>query len=150
MHVPIIRLADIKDIDRLTEIIKKYREFYGVLPADTLPIRNFIGERIAKSESKIFIAVNEKTNTIVGFVQLYPSFSTVSLKPQWMLNDFYVEEAERKKGVGAMLMNAVVAHFSGKAKGFILVTAKTNEEAKRFYTKHGWKTDVYDFYTYTY
>jgi len=150
MNNSLIRLATENDIEQLAQIIKQYRKFYGVTSQDILSIKEFISERIAKSESKIFIAVDESTNIIVGFIQLYPSFSTVSLKPQWILNDFYVQESVRRKGVGTSLMNAVIEHFKDKAKGFILVTDKSNAIAKQFYNRNGWKTDVYDFYTYSY
>ena len=77
-------------------------------------------------------------------------FSTTSLQRQWLLNDFYVDEAERNKGVGSELMKAVKEHFRGIAKGFIVVAAKTNTGAKRSYDRHGWKTSEYDFYAYFY
>ena len=95
-------------------------------------------------------AVREATQAIVGFVQLYPVFSTVSLQKQWLLNDFFVDQNERNAGVGSLLMEATKIHFCGKAKGFILVAEKTNAGAKRFYDRHGWKTDHFDFYCYFY
>jgi len=45
-------------------------------------------------------------------------------------------------------MEAVKKHFYGEAKGLILVAEKTNTGAKRFYMKHGWKTDHFDFFWY--
>ncbi|MDR2941295.1 MAG: GNAT family N-acetyltransferase, partial [Treponema sp.] len=132
----------------IAEIVKKYREFYKVATQDINEIKNFMHERLLNSDSKIFIAINENTGNLIGFIQLYPLFSTVSLRKQWMLNDFYVLEAERKKGIGTMLINTVFEYFKDKAKGCILVTDKTNIVAKEFYTKLGWKTDTYDFYTY--
>lgn len=143
------RLAVKDDLDQLTEILIKYREFYGVTSRASVQVKNFLRERIEKGDSKIFIASEESENRITGFIQLYPSFSTVALKPQWILNDFYVLEEERKKGIGSLLMNAVKEYFKDSAKGFILVTEKSNLAAKQFYSKHGWNTGVYDFYTYS-
>lgn len=150
MKQSFIRLAGENDIEELSGIIKKYRAFYGIVAQDIVQIKEFVTARIINAESKIFIAVNEKTNSITGFMQFYPVFSTVALKPQWLLNDLYVEEAERRKGIATALLNTAVEYFKDKAKGFILVTAKTNAEAKCFYDKHGWETDMYDFYTYTF
>ncbi len=144
-----VKFAASKDnIEEIAELVKKYREFYKVSAQDINEIKNFIHERLSNLDSKIFVARNEDTGNLIGFIQLYPLFSTVSLKRQWMLNDFYVLETERKKGVGTMLMNAVFEYFKDKAKGCILVTDKTNTTAKEFYNKLGWKTDTYDFYTY--
>jgi predicted N-acetyltransferase YhbS len=143
-----IKQAVESDIEILAEIVKRYRDFQGVSSQDMQAIIAFIRERITKSESTVLIAVNESTHSIVGFVQLYPVFSTVSLQRQWLLNDFYVDEGVRNSGIGSALMDAVKKHFDGKAKGLILVAEKTNTGAKRFYAKHGWKTDRFDFYWY--
>lgn len=145
-----IRQATEIDIIPVSEIVKKYRGFYGITAQDIQEIQAFVRERLIQSESVIIIAVNDETNSVVGFVQLYPVFSTVSLQRQWLLNDFYVESEERGKGIGSALMETVKEHFRNKAKGFILVTEKTNAGAKRFYDRHGWKTDHFDFYCYFY
>jgi len=145
-----IRQAIESDIDSLAEIVKKYRDFQGVVSQDIEEIKAFIRERIVKSESCIFVAISNATGAIIGFIQLYPVFSTVSLKRQWLLNDFFVAEEARNSGVGSALMEAVIEYFRGNAKGFILITEKTNAGAKRFYDRYGWKTDHFDFYTYFY
>lgn len=41
-------------------------------------------------ESIVFMAFDD--NEAIGFVHLYPSFSSVSMKQTWVLNDFYVKE----------------------------------------------------------
>ena len=60
--------------------------------------REFLKDRLINKESVVFIAF-EKNNPI-GFVQLYPSFSSVSMERLWVLNDLYVKEIARKKGFG--------------------------------------------------
>ena len=146
----IIRQAVESDIDALAEIVKKYRDFQGVALQDRQEIKAFLCARIKNSESVILIALHEPSTTILGFVQLYPVFSTVSLKRQWLLNDFFVDEEARNSGIGSLLMEAVKTYFRGRGKGFILITEKTNTGAKRFYAKHGWQTDHFDFYCYFY
>lgn len=143
-----IREADINDLTQVVKIVMKYREFYGVDVQDEAAVTQFIKARMENEQSKIFIA--EEEGEVVGFIQLYPSYSTVSLKPQWVLNDFYVLPDYRKKGCGGQLMDFVKDYFSDKAKGFILVTDKTNSTAKAFYEKNGWETGEYDFYTFFY
>ena len=41
---------------------------------------------------------------MVGFVNLYPVFSSVNLTRQWILNDLFVVPEARKLGVGRVLM----------------------------------------------
>lgn len=143
-----VRLADMKDIEDVASVLIEYRNFYGVEVQDRAEVEAFIRERMENEQSKIFVAQEE--DSIIGFIQLYPSFSTVSLKHQWVLNDLYVKQDYRKKGYGTELMMAVKDYFRGKAKGLILITEKNNSTAKAFYNKNGWETGIYDFYTFFY
>ncbi|MBP1556757.1 MAG: GNAT family N-acetyltransferase [Oscillospiraceae bacterium] len=146
--IKMVREADINDLTQVIKIVMKYREFYGVNEQDKAAVTQFIKARMENEQSKIFIA--EEAGEVVGFIQLYPSYSTVSLKPQWILNDFFVDPVCREKGCGRKLMDFVKDYFSDKAKGFILVTDKTNHTANSFYDKNGWETGEYDFYTFFY
>ena len=47
-------------------------------------------------------------NNPIGFVQLYPSFSSVSMKRTWVLNDLYVKESVRGKGFGEKLIKKAI------------------------------------------
>lgn len=143
------REASQADLDSVVSIVMDYRKFYGVESQNESEVRAFIKARMENNQSKIFIAQDENKKT-VGFIQLYPSYSTVSLRPQWILNDFFVALDHRKKGYGQALMQSVKKYFSETAKGFILVTDKTNSTAKKFYEKNGWQTGEYDFYTFYY
>jgi hypothetical protein len=44
-----------------------------------------------KNDSTIFLA--EERGYPLGFTQLYPSFSSVSMKRVWILNDLFAEES---------------------------------------------------------
>lgn len=125
----------------------EYRDFYGVKNQNTEEVKQFIKTRLENNQSKIFIAA-DTSDKVIGFIQLYPSYSTVSLKPQWILNDFFVEGDYRNKGYGTALMSYVKEYFSDKAKGFILLTGKSNLTAKSFYDNNGWDTGEYDLYTF--
>ncbi len=144
-----VKVATLEEINEIVNLVMQYRTFYGVDQQDRNEVEQFIRERISNNQSRIFIALDENGKGL-GFIQLYPSYSTVSLKPQWVLNDLYVVEESRKQGIATELMKAVKEHFIDTAKGFILVTDKDNYIAKKFYDKNGWKTDEYDFYTYYY
>jgi hypothetical protein len=56
-----------------------YRQFYGK-PSDLALASRFIEQRLASGDSVIFLAYTEKVQVrnAVGFMQLYPSFSSVS------------------------------------------------------------------------
>ncbi|MFT5116936.1 MAG: ribosomal protein S18 acetylase RimI-like enzyme, partial [Kiritimatiellia bacterium] len=109
--------------------------------------KEFLAERIHAADSIIFYALNEN-KAYVGFVQLYPSFSSVSAKKIWILNDLFVSEAARKLGVATALLNYAKA-FSVRAhaKGLALATEKTNSQAQALYQSLGYERDN-EFYHY--
>lgn len=144
-----VREAFIEDLPEIVKIVMKYRDFYGIKDQNESVVEEFVRNRLENNQSKIFIATLD-SDRVIGFIQLYPSYSTVSLKPQWILNDFFVDTDFRNKGYGTSLMSYVKDYFSNRAKGFILVTDKDNFTAKSFYEHNGWNTGEYDFYTFFY
>ena len=87
VDVRIVR-AERDDLDDLVPLFDGYRQFYGQR-SDLAAARAFLRERIERDESVIYLAYTEPGEA-AGFTQLYPSFSSVSLKPLWILNDLYV------------------------------------------------------------
>jgi GNAT superfamily N-acetyltransferase len=78
----------------------------------------------------------------VGFMQLYPSFSSVSLKRLWILNDLFVRSSARRGGVGRALLERARQHaLETGAKGLILNTAVTNTPAQTLYETCGWERE---------
>ena len=98
-----VRLAHMDDLNEVTRLFDRYRIFYGQV-SDIDAARKFIQMRFQQGDSTILIALDEVRG--VGFTQLYPSFSSVSMKRVWILNDLFVEETARRQGVGAQLMEA--------------------------------------------
>jgi ribosomal protein S18 acetylase RimI-like enzyme len=140
-----IRQATSDDLDRLVPLFDGYRQFYGQ-PSDLSAARAFLLERFKGSESVIFIATRD--NDAVGFTQLYPSFSSISLTRIYVLSDLFVARQTRKQGVGRQLLDAAAdfGRFVG-ASQLTLETAKTNSAAQALYEAHGWIRDN-EFYVY--
>ena len=83
----------------------------------------------------------------MGFTQLYPTFSSVSMQRFYILNDLYVLPTLRGQGIGESLLNA--AKDLAKAnnwKGLALETAVDNP-AQKLYERLGWERSD-DFYHY--
>jgi len=102
MAVTIIR-AQPEHISLLAHLLDAYRVFYKQ-DSDKKAATQFLKERFQKKESVLFLSL--EGNEPTGFVQLYPSFSTVSLQAVLILNDLYVDKAHRKKGIGEALLRA--------------------------------------------
>ena len=78
----------------------------------------------------------------LGFTQLYPSFSSVSTKRLWILNDLFVSDEARRFGVARALMEkARIFAIETDAKGLILETALDNEPAQALYESLGYTRD---------
>ncbi len=141
------RQAVLADIDLVVPLFDGYRQFYGQ-GSNAGGARQFLLERFEHGESVIFLAFDGAEP--VGFTQLYPSFSSVSMGRIFILNDLFVSETGRRKGVGARLLAAASAY--ARTLGAIrlgLSTACTNTTAQALYEAQGWVRDDDFFYTYT-
>ena len=142
--VRIVR-ATAQDVERISPLFDAYRQFYKQKP-DLARARAFIGERLKRDESVIFLALAGEE--AVGFVQLYPCFSSTAMKGMWILNDlFVVLEARRGGAARALMERARQWAIETKADGLWLETAVDNHPAQRLYESLGWKRDN-DFYRY--
>jgi GNAT superfamily N-acetyltransferase len=135
MKMKIIQCG-IEQLELAAPLFNAYRKFYGQ-PSDLESAGRFLQERVRKNESVIFLAMREKKAT--GFVQLYPSFSSVSLLRLWILNDLFVAEEARKQGVASALMErATLLARETASKGIILETGIENQTAQSLYEKLGY------------
>jgi GNAT superfamily N-acetyltransferase len=107
VDVTIVR-AERKDLENVIPLFDEYREFYEA-DSDHAAARAFLTERMDRGESVIFLAY-AKRREAVGFTQLYPSFSSVSLKRLWILNDLFVRSDARRSGVARALLNRARQH----------------------------------------
>ncbi len=132
--------AELDDLDALVPLFDGYRRFYEQ-PSDVAGARAFLGERIKRNESVIFLAVAD--GTIVGFTQLYPLFFSVSMERLWLLNDLFVAADARKTGAGRALLARAERHARETgAKGLTLTTGNANLTAQRLYESCGWTRDT--------
>ena len=127
-------------LDQLAPLFDGYRAFYRQAP-DIEGARRFVSARLTRGDSKVFLALDDE-GTALGFVQMFPSFSSVSMKDLWILNDLFVAPEGRRQGVGRALMDRArqLALDTG-AKGLVLETEADNHTAKRLYEELGWELD---------
>jgi ribosomal protein S18 acetylase RimI-like enzyme len=134
-----IRRATATDAAEVARLFDLYRQFYEQ-PADAGLARRFIGERVDRKESIIFVA--DADGTLVGFTQLYPTFCSVAAAPIFVLYDLFVAEEARRGGVARALMAAATEHArQAGAVRLELATARTNRAGQALYESLGWKRD---------
>ncbi|WP_260260207.1 GNAT family N-acetyltransferase [Vibrio intestinalis] len=132
--------AKIDNIDVITPLFDSYRVFYGQ-ESNPDVAREFIQSRISNNESVIFLALDDEGNAL-GFVQLYPSFSSVSAARTWVLNDLFVADNARRMGVAKKLMNAAKEMaLETEVKGLALETADSNVNAQKLYESLGYERE---------
>ena len=130
-------------IPTLIPLLDKYRIFYNQ-NSDEQEAQRFLEARIKNKDSIIFIAFYD--GSPAGFTQLYSSFSTVSLKPIFILNDLYVYNEFRKKGIGEVLLSSAKDYcILLEYKGLALETA-INNPAQKLYERLGWKKNTSSLY----
>lgn len=131
-----IKQASIEDLELILPLFDAYRQFYEQ-KSDRSAAGSFLKERLQNNDSIIFLAL--ENGIPLGFAQLYPTFSSVSMEPFYILNDLFVESAHRKKRVGeALLGQAKEFCVQNGYKGLSLETAKNNP-AQKLYERLGWK-----------
>tara|TARA_Y100001980_G_C14539806_1_gene317352 strand:+ start:857 stop:1300 length:444 start_codon:yes stop_codon:yes gene_type:complete len=132
-----VREAKLTDIKNLSVLFNSYRMFYGK-KSDLNVAKKFLKSRIEKKDSKIFVC--DFNNELLGFVQLYPIFSSTRVSKYWLLNDLYVDEKRRGKGYSKLLINkSKELVIESKACGMMLETEKSNDIGNKLYPSTGFK-----------
>ena len=141
----IIKEATVEDSEKIGEVFDLYRQFYKKDPDKIISIE-YIKQRLTNKESTIFFV--EKDNVCIGIVQLYVTFDSLELSKKIILYDLFVRSEYRKKGIGAMLMDASKDFAENNGiTGIELSTAISNGTAQRLYESLGYERDN-EFYNY--
>lgn len=123
--------ASLEHLDHLLPMFVRYRELYGAMP-QLEASKDFLLERLNNKEAIILLAI--ENDTMLGFCLIYPSFSSVSLRPIWIINDMYVAEEARRKYVANQLLQAIAeqARANNVVRLRVSILA-SNDIAQRLY-----------------
>ena len=135
-----IRRLNESDIVQILPLFKAYLDFYQV-KSDLVEIETFLLQRFSQDEIIVF---GECTNQeLKSFALLYPSFSSLSMKPILNLNDLYVSVLHQRQGLAEKMIKHIT--LWGKKNGYCRISLKTqhsNLAAQALYKKLGWKESV--------
>jgi GNAT superfamily N-acetyltransferase len=138
-HIISVRQASILDLSKIVPVFDSYREYFKQERNPT-EVEKFLFDKFEHLESVIFIA--EQNSEVIGFAQLYPIFSSLTLERVWLLNDFFICEDYRNKGVGKQLFEKVKEFtLLTKSKGIELTVEHINEKAWQFWESQGFILD---------
>lgn len=100
-----IRRAVTDDIENLVPLFDAYREFFsGETPHGS---REFLTERLRAGDGVFLMAFDGER--AVGFLTLYPLFSSWYATRIWFLSDLFVHDDYRRAGIGKRLVEAAKA-----------------------------------------
>lgn len=142
----VVAPAHVSDVDLVAPLFDAYRRFYGAA-ADLPAAREFLTQRLSCGESVILLAILESVDgegdSVAGFAQLYPAFSSLALRRVMVLNDLFVAPECRRMGVARRLLEESIA-FARRAGAvrIELATHHTNENALALYESEGFVRDT--------
>jgi ribosomal protein S18 acetylase RimI-like enzyme len=128
--------ASSNDTQKLANLFDQYRVFYSQ-KTDIERAVDFLNSRFKNKDSVILIA--QSNEDIIGFIQLYPSFSSVGMERIWILNDLFVDHKFRRKNIAKNLMEEAKKH--AKETGALridLATQVSNLFAQNLYESLGY------------
>ena len=142
---PDVRRATVTDLDLLVPLFDAYRRFYR-LPSELEQARRFLLEHFQNNDSVIFLAFDD--SVLIGFTQLYPSFSSGAMARIFVLNDLFVVPEARRRGAASALLQAAAQYArTAGAVRLALSTEIANTTAQSLYERMAWKRDTV-FYVY--
>lgn len=131
-------------VDRFAGLFDQYRQFYGE-PSNLEGCRRFLAARVKHGDTVIFFAAEEEPSDdpALGFTILYPTFHSVLMAPMWVLNDIYVAESARRRGVArALIERARDLVMETNAQRLSLETGITNTPSHKLYAAMGFRRDT--------
>lgn len=139
--VAVVR-ATLADLDAVSALFDAYRVFYRQ-PSDLQGARDFLRARLEGDESVLLLARDPASGDLLGFTQLYPSFSSVAIRRVWVLNDLFVQPTARRRGVARALMDAAREFACAEhALRLTLETAEDNMPAQTLYESLGYRRET--------
>lgn len=136
----VIRKATAADCPRMMELVKELAVYERAPDEVTVSMEHFMESGFG-ANPVWWAFVAEKAGAVQGFALYYIRYST--WKGQRMyLEDILVTEEARGKGIGALLMNALIAEArERKFHGITWQVLEWNEPAIHFYRKFNTQFD---------
>jgi len=143
-----IARATAADVAAIAPLFDAYRAFFtGGNRLDES--QRFLEKRVARDESVVFLARTDAD--VVGFIQLFPLWSSWYCRRIWFLSDLYVREDARRRGTGRQLVERVIEYASETNASSIMVELPRREQhLEEFYRRLGFVRDeVFELARYT-
>ena len=132
-----IEKASADDLDDLNGLLRAYCDFYEVAPSDA-DLRALSQSLIDRPDEGLQLICRNHSGSAVGFATIFWSWSTLSAQRIGVMNDLYVVDEERGKGLADRLIESCVeACKSRGATQLVWQTALDNARAQTVYERVG-------------
>ena len=132
-----IRQAEEEDVPEILELIKALAEFEN-LSDEVVATEELLKIKLFGKNSPAEVQIAYDKNKTLGFALYFRTFSTFLGRPGIYLEDLYVRESSRGKGVGEALLRRLAQRTreigGGRLEWSVL---NWNEAAIKFYQKIG-------------
>ena len=132
-----IRTAERSDLSALYRLLQGKADFDGAAHALTATEKE-LGDAVFREPTPCEFLVAVVDGSLVGFAAFYPVFSTFAAKPGLWMDDLYLDEAFRGRGIGKQLLVALASEARDrgccKLEWSLL---KSNTRGIAFYEREG-------------
>lgn len=127
----------LEEYEELLPLIAAYQRFYEVEDIDEERNRSFFKRFLAPSEDGLLLGARSESG-LLGYACLHWHFGSLAARESVLLNDLYVREEARGRGIGRglILASAEIARERGAAY-VEWATSPDNETARRLYDSLG-------------
>ncbi len=129
--------ATADDLDDVLPLFAGYQRFYAGHAPDDEHNRAFLSRFLDPSEDGLLLlARDDETSEVLGFANLYWTFSSVRAVEHAVMNDLFVSDSARGRNVGHALIEAAVAAARERDVAKLSwQTAVDNRRAQRLYER---------------
>ena len=127
-----VRPIGVQDMDEVLPLIAGYQTFYGAKP-DEPRNRRFFSRFLDPSDEGLLLGA-WVDGVLVGFATLYWFFSSTKATETVLMNDLFVQEGIRGKGIGRALIQRALDETRRRGAAHLeWFTAPDNATAQRLY-----------------
>jgi ribosomal protein S18 acetylase RimI-like enzyme len=112
------------------ELVRMWRDSFeravGVVDPHLLAEQQQYLQEQVVTNNRVHVVLDESTSAIIGFIAATPE----------KISQLYVHVNHQNQGIGSLLVNLAKQQSRGRLR---LFTFKVNENARRFYERHGFK-----------
>ena len=133
-----VEQAQPADLSELVPLFDGYRSYFAGGEPDGS--QEFLEERLRLQDSVIFVA--RQADAMIGFVQLYPIFSSWYVRRVWFLSDLFVADPSRGQGVAQALLEHVREFLEeGEGRSVMVELPRREPHLYKLYERAGYTRD---------